>query len=158
MKLRIKNKKLKQRLEHVERENERYKEALYATHNELCRKSISNICTLKVRHVEIADSRRADERFIEYMKEELVHEMSREIARYITIKHHVDYSGVYPKEIYEGSIKVVKPDTYQCIDDRTRKTMESLVDAGKFDRVYPISPDELREVLKRTNERRCDFV
>lgn len=146
MNLRIKNKKLKQRLELVERQNKALEAALDISRKQEFKTQRLHTRTLAARCLEMYDCRdKHDERYLEYTKEHLARMLERELVNYMTIERHADHAGLYPRWVYEARITVVEPDpSYQ------REQLCRWVDEGKFDRVNVVSPDELRELLNRT--------
>jgi hypothetical protein len=96
MNLRKKNKKLKRQLEWAESQLGHYK-ALCETRPKTTTEHVPTR-TLKSRCI-LTEYELDRPGFVEYVKEELVHKMSRELAAAICVEHQRDHAGVIPRTI-----------------------------------------------------------
>lgn len=109
MNLRQKNKKLKRDLEFTKKRIELLEKANDAFRRDVVAKERFEIDTLKCYHSDIADRHYHPNDYEKYVCETLVHKLARKMSKYVDVKKLTDNSGIYPMDVYEATVRVVKP-------------------------------------------------
>lgn len=109
MNLRQKNKRLKWELE-LSKQRVCYLEKVCSAYRrDLVARERMEIDTLTCFRKDIADRHDSPLEYERYIYDALTHELSRELAKYIEVKKHTYHGELYPMDVYEATVRVVRP-------------------------------------------------
>lgn len=108
MNLRQKNKKLKRDLEFANKRVEYLEKAFSAHRRDAVTRERYEIDILKCSFTELADSTRRPG-YECHICDSLTKKLAGELSKYMEVTKHTDPCGFYPTDVYEATVRVVRP-------------------------------------------------